>query len=327
MLAAQAEALGGDVRCVGKPAGFRPGTVYRLARVFRDLRPDVVHTHQLGALVYGGPAARWAGVPVVVHSEHGKHYAHSRRARWLGRFAARFAGRVFGVSADIVAELSDNRVVPHRKLESAVNGIDTRKFGGANGQAVRTALGVGTGAFLVGTVGRLAEIKRQDVLVRGFALFAATAPEARLVLVGEGPERDPLEALARDLGVADRVVFAGAQPRPEEYFAAMDVFALTSRSEGTPLAILEAWAAGTPVVATAVGGVPDLIRNGETGLLVPPNDPASVAGRLDLLARYPEIRARLGRAGQDRAAAEFDVAVMANTYDRHYRALLAGGAA
>ncbi len=115
-LAGQVEALGGEVHCVSKPAGLRPGTVYRLARVFRALRPDVVHTHQLGALVYGGPAARWAGVPAVVHSEHGKHYAHSRRARWLGRFAMRYAHRVFGVTAEIVAARAGSGVAPRYKL-------------------------------------------------------------------------------------------------------------------------------------------------------------------------------------------------------------------
>ncbi len=208
-----------------------------------------------------------------------------------------------------------------------MNGIDTRRFAAADGRAVRSALGVGPGVFLVGTVGRLAEVKRQDVLLRGFALFAATTPGARLVIVGDGPERPPLEALVHDLGVADRVTFAGAQARPEDYYAAMDAFALTSRSEGTPLALLEAWAAGTPVVATAVGGVPALVRNGQTGLLVPPNDPTCLASRLDLLARYPDVADRLARAGQDQARAEFDVAVMADHYDRHYRELLAGRAA
>ncbi|HVK14186.1 MAG TPA: glycosyltransferase [Gemmataceae bacterium] len=322
-LASRAADLGAAVHCVDKPAGLRPGTVGKLARVFRELRPDVVHTHQLGALVYGGLAAHRAGVPVTVHTEHGKHYAHSRKARWLGRFATRYARRVFGVSADIVAEILAAQVAHRSKVELAVNGIDTGKFAAADGRAVRDALGVGPDGLLIGTVGRLAEIKQQDVLLRGFAALTKTCPGARLVLVGDGPQREPLTALAADLGIADRVTFAGVQGRPEEYLAAMDVFALTSRSEGTPLAVLEAWAAGKPVVASAVGGLPELIRDDDTGLLFPAGDAAALSERLTRLAADPAARTRLGEAGRARAVAEFDVQVMADAYDRHYRELLA----
>jgi sugar transferase (PEP-CTERM/EpsH1 system associated) len=321
-LADRAVALGATVRSADKPAGIRPAVVGRLAGVFRELRPDVVHSHQLGALLYAGPAARRAGVPVVVHTEHGQHYAHSRKARWLGRFATRYARRVFGVSADIVNEVVRCGVAPAGKVASAVNGIDVGRFAAADGAAVRSELGVRPDEFLVGTVGRLAEIKRQDVLLRGFARLLEKVPGARLVLVGGGPEREALEGLARDLGIADRSTFAGVRDRPEEFLAAMDAFALTSRSEGTPLAVLEAWAAGKPVVASAVGGIPELVRDGETGILFPPGDSNALAERLVRLANDPAVRTRLGKAGRDRAAAQFDVGVMAAGYEGHYRSLL-----
>jgi sugar transferase (PEP-CTERM/EpsH1 system associated) len=327
-MADQAVALGATVRSVDKPPGIRPKTVSRLADVFRELRPDVVHSHQLGALVYGGPAARRAGVPLTVHTEHGQNYAHSRKARLLGRFAARYARRVFGVSADIVREVVECKIAPARKVALAVNGIDTQRFAAADGGGTRRHLGAGPGAFLVGTVGRLAEIKRQDVLLRGFARLRQVVPAARLVLVGDGPERGSLTALARQLGIEAAVTFTGARDRPEDYVAAMDVLVLSSRSEGMPLAVLEAWAAGKPVVATPVGGVPELIRDGDTGLLFPVGDVAGLADRLAGLAADPAARSRLGQAGRRRVMAEYDVRVMADRYEASYRALLprTGGA-
>jgi glycosyltransferase involved in cell wall biosynthesis len=306
---------------VGKPPGFRPGMIPRIATMLREPRPDVVHSHQIGALLYAGPAARLAGVPVVVHTEHGKNYAGRLRMRLLGRLAARSARRVFAVSGDILREMRDGQVVPPGKLAHVPNGADVDRFNLADDMAeLRREVGLPGEGPVIGTVGRLTGLKRHDVLLRGFARLRR--PTARLLIVGDGPTREELVSLAASLGVTDRVMFAGYQDRPERALAAMDVFALTSDSEGMPLAILEAWAAGKPVVASRVGGVPELVADGRTGLLFAAGDDRALAGCLDRLLNDRPLAGALGEAGRALVRERYDTRVMARAYLRHYRDLL-----
>jgi sugar transferase (PEP-CTERM/EpsH1 system associated) len=323
VLAQQVEAQGARLVTLDKPPGIRLGLFGRLRSLFRELRPDVVHTHQIGALFYAGPAARKAGVPVVVHTEHGKHYDQPSRARWLARLAARRAARFFCVSADIAAAVQAHGIVARRKIHMVPNGIDTDRFRdrGDRGR-VRASLGIPADAPLIGTVGRLSEIKRQDLLIRAFQRVRARIGDGHLLLVGDGPCMGLLRELAAGLGLDDRVHFTGYQPQPAPYLQAMDVFALTSRSEGMPLVVLEAWAAGVPVVATRVGGLPELIDDERIGILVDFNNEDALARALgDLIADRPRAR-RLGEAGRDRVESRFSLGQMAAEYRRHYNELL-----
>ncbi len=325
LLAPQVEAQGARLACLDKPSGIRLETFGRLRSLFRELRPDVVHTHQIGALFYAGPSARRAGVPGVVHTEHGKHYDR-RRTRWLGRLAARHASRFFCVSADIAASAETSRIVPRHKLHVVSNGIDTDRFRDGDRGSARRALGIPPGAPLIGTVGRLCEVKRHDLLLRAFQRVRARLGDAHLLLVGDGPWMGRLRELAAGLGLTDRVHFAGYQAEPAPFLQAMDVFALTSESEGMPLVVLEAWAAGVPVVATRVGGLPELIDDGQTGLLVDFGDEGALAHALEgLIADRPGAR-RLGEAGRDRVESRFSLRRMADAYHRHYQEVLGSGA-
>jgi len=175
---------------------------------------------------------------------------------------------------------------------------------------------------MVGTVGRLSEVKQQDVLLRAFARVVQRVRDVHLVLVGDGPMRDTLGELAKELKVADRVHFAGYQAQPEAYLRAMDVFALTSCSEGTPLSILEAWAAGLPVVASAVGGIPELVKDGTTGLLVPFGDEEVLCHALCTVLTDKDRAQRMGDAGRRVVQAGFDVGRIAEVYEHHYRQAL-----
>jgi glycosyltransferase involved in cell wall biosynthesis len=329
-LAPQVESLGAPVTCVEKGPGLSPATRRRLAAVLRDLRPDVVHTHQMGALFYAGPAAGKAGVAVTVHTEHGKHLGREaggllRRLRrsWLWWLAARSAARLFCVSEDIADSLAAGRITRKAKLCVLPNGIDTAKFEAAGDrEAERRSLGIPARAPVIGTVGRLNEVKRQDLLLRAFAAVKGKMPDAWLLLVGGGPMRDALRGLAADLGVAGAVHFAGYQADPERFLRVMDVFALTSRSEGMPLALLEAWAAGLPVVASAVGGVPALIDEGRTGLLFPSGDAARLTEALGRVLLDGALARRLAEEGRREVVARFGLARMAAAYEGHYRELL-----
>lgn len=329
-LAPQAGALGAAVVCVDKKDGVCLRTAAQVATLLAELRPDVLHTHQVGALFHAGRAARSLGIPVVVHTEHGNHLGKpgvSRlrrwRTAWLWWWAARYARKFYCVSKDIMAEMSSRRIVPVHKLSVILNGINTDPFREAVDRTeVRAAFGIPANAPLIGTVGRLNEVKNQELLIRAFARVRLEVPAARLLLVGDGPLRADLTGLAARLGVGDAVHFAGYQSRPERFLATIDVFALTSRTEGLPLAVLEAWAAGLPVVASAVGGLPDLVTDGRTGLLFPSGDEAALAVLLRGLLRDRARRHALGEAGQNEVFERYDLRRMAAEYEAQYQALL-----
>lgn len=317
-LGAQAEALGARVLCIHKPPGLRPETIGRLESSLRDLGPDVVHTHHIGALFYTGPAARRARVPLVVHTEHGRYLSARRRTRWIGRLAGRYAARFCCVSPTIAAEAEAFRIVPGRKIRVVPNGIDLERFRARDDAGpTRRSLGIPPGAPTIGTIGRLCEIKRQDLLIQAFRQVLAREADAHLVIVGDGPWMGRLRGVTAGLDLDDRVHFAGSQPDPERYLQAMDVFALSSESEGMPLTILEAWAAGVPVVATRVGGVPELVEDGRTGILLDFGDVGALARALGGLLGDRELTRRLRQAGRDRVES-LSLGRMADAYHRHY---------
>jgi glycosyltransferase involved in cell wall biosynthesis len=329
-LAAQVETLGTPVLCANKPPGLRYGTVNRVRELLRQLKPDVVHTHQIGALFYAGLAARREEVPVIIHTEHINNVAKSRslskkiRTRLLWALAGTFADRFCCVSDDIAEAVTAHGTVPRRKVSVVLNGIDTAVFDShGDCDSLRRSLGIPRGVPVIGTIGRLNEVKRQDLLIRAFAKIAKQDPKPQLLLVGDGPAFDALRQLAVALGLSDRVRFAGYQARPEHFLHLMDIFALTSRLEGMPLAILEAWAAGRPVIASRVGGVPKLVTAGLTGLLFDSGDEAALSEAMSLLLASPDEARRLGEAGREYVRSRFDLRVMAGAYEQHYRDLLA----
>jgi sugar transferase (PEP-CTERM/EpsH1 system associated) len=319
-LAPQVQELGATVICLNKRPGISLGLVPRLVKILRQIQPDVVHTHQVGTLFYAGPAARWAGVPLVVHTEHGKErYAQQFRTRLLGRIAGHFVSTFFCLTHDMAAAVRASRIVPQKKIRVIFNGIDTAQFTRPHDScAARRTLGIPDDAPLIGTVGRLTEIKRQDVLIRGFALLKKQYPAAHLVLVGEGPLRDDLQKLATQCQVGDAVHFAGYQSPTGPFIQAMNIFALTSRSEGMPQAAIEAAVCGLPIVASRVGGLPELIEHGRTGLLVPVGDESALASALAELLADPDRARRIGAAAKQHAVATFDISRMADDYHRHF---------
>jgi glycosyltransferase involved in cell wall biosynthesis len=321
-LAKEVEALGTRVECLNKSPGVRLGLVRDIAAKLRELKPDVVHTHQVGALFYCSRAMRKSNVPILVHTEHGKHYSSRWRTRLLGRLAGRRADRFFCVSSDIALEVRCCHIVNPAKIVIVPNGIDVERFRPQPGDGLRAKLNIPTESPVIGAIGRLSEIKQQHILLRAFAQIATATPNARLLIVGDGPLRQELESLARTLGVAPRVHFVGYQPQPEKFLAIMDIFALTSRSEGMPLSVLEAWAAGVPVIASAVGGLPELIGAGGAGVLFPSGDVLALAARLRELFSSPQARAELARRGSKVVRESYSASRMSEEYHRHYLSLL-----
>lgn len=326
-LAHEVERCGVRVISLSKRPGITARLISRIQTVLRELAPDVVHTHQIGALLYAGPAAKREAVQVVVHTEHINNIAKARtlmrrlRVCFLWWLAGRYAQRFFCVSNDIA--VAAKALLKHEKLCVIPNGIDIPAFSGRESRkAIREQFSIPLDAPVVGTVGRLNEVKSQDVLIRAFAGVHARHPASHLLLVGDGPARQGLEQLAAQLKLADSIHFAGYQSEPHRFLQAMDLFALPSRMEGMPLAILEAWASKLPVVATRVGGVPKLVEDGKTGLLIEPGDCAALQTRLELLIENPSFAIQLAEAGLDRVSTCYSANRMAMEYDKHYHDLV-----
>jgi glycosyltransferase involved in cell wall biosynthesis len=328
-LAGAARELGAEVLSLDKPSGRSAAAVELAAELLRQLQPDVVHTHQIGALWYLGQAARQLGGMAVVHTEHSDHVMQAKgwwnkvqnRLRWqrMGRLTQRFCC----VSEDVARAVRRWRTVPSGKVHVVLNGIDTELYEGrSRREEIRAALGIPPDARVIGTVGRLTEVKRQDLLIRGFSQLLPQVPDAWLLIVGDGNERERLESLAGELRVKERIIFAGFQAQPQWFLQAMDVFALTSRHEGLPLALLEAWAAGLPVVSSAVGGVPKVVEHEQTGLLFPNGNEGALVEGLWRLLSDEALVARLAEAGQAIVRERYSLSRMADDYERHYQASL-----
>jgi glycosyltransferase involved in cell wall biosynthesis len=293
----------GGVRCahLGKRRGFDPRMVPRLARVIAAVRPAIVHTHSY-VLRYVLPAAMLSrtGARLV----HTIHNVAERDADALGRPVNRLAFRRGAVPVAVGYEVAQSFRRVYGIAEAAVipNGIDLRRFDCPRRPASRTLRMV--------SVARLEPQKDPLGLLEAFARVPG---EPELAIVGEGSLRIAFMERARVLGVSHRVSVQASAPDVAPLLASADLSVLASRWEGRPLAVMEAMAAGLPMVATAVGGVPELVEHNVTGLLVPPGDPASLADALRMLAEDTELRRRMGDAGRERSA-RFGVEPMVAAY-------------
>jgi glycosyltransferase involved in cell wall biosynthesis len=264
---------------------FDPTLAVRVAKYLRRDRVGVVHTHNPQALVYGSPAAVLARA-ACVHTKHGINPDPSRRM-WLRRAASKMVDAYVAVTPTLARVALSNQECEPTQLHVISNGIDVQRFSPdlAARRRVRAELGIPDNAWVVGTVGRLALEKNQGLLID--AIAPMLDPRRHLVIVGEGPEREGLEAHAAATWRPEFVHFTGGRNDVESLLAAFDVFALTSQSEGLPLVLLEAMAMGLPVLATAVGGVPDLVEHGTTGFLVESGDRTALTAQLIWLASRP----------------------------------------
>jgi glycosyltransferase involved in cell wall biosynthesis/peptidoglycan/xylan/chitin deacetylase (PgdA/CDA1 family) len=317
-LADEVRRAGHEVILVKRRGGVDGALVLRLAAMLRERKARVVHTHSLDPMFYGGLAARMAGVPVRLHTQHNTQVftTYGWRDRLKFKLAARLFTRVVAVGGETERELQRAGIETPRRM-TIRNGIDVTRF--APGRAVPTIPGVPSGSRIIGTAARLSPEKGIHRLLEAFALLAPRHPSARLVLAGDGPDRSALEAQARAAAIADRVAFLGFHPHVAELLPAFEIFALPSLTEGIPLALLEAMAAGIPCVATAVGGVPEVIENGRTGVLVPADDPEALATAIDSLLNDAGRRSAIGAAGREQVIREWSETAMAGAYAALYR--------
>ena len=290
--------------------------VVRLASLLRRLGADVIHTHNPSPMLHGVPAALLARVGRRVHTKHGVNI-YGRKGLWAARAAVRLLDALVAVSPETASIARSKELVPDHRLRVVPNGIPLSAFGpDPDARArIRAELGIPGDAFVVGTVGRLAPEKDYPLLVR--ALAPALGETMRLVIVGDGQCRDRLrEAIPAER--APYVTLTGARRDVPALLAAFDLFALSSRTEGLPLAIPEAMATALPVVATAVGGLPSVVPR-ECGLLVPSGDAYALGGAIDALARDRDRARAMGRAARRHALDRFSIDAMTDAYEAIYR--------
>jgi len=301
-----------------------------LYRLFRRERPHIVHTHTAKAGVLGRVAARLAGVPLVVHTYHGHvlHGYYTPHRNWLLRRMERGLGvlsdRLIAVSEQVKRDLVRYHVARAGKVTVIPLGLDLEPFLASAGQRgkLRRELRLSNGELLVGIVGRIFPIKNHRLFLEAAARVAAELEGARFLVVGDGVLRPAMEDYARALGIADRVVFTGWRRDLSVIYPDLDVLVVSSNNEGTPVSAIEAMATGCPVVATSVGGLPDLIADGETGCLVPPSDPAGLATSIIRLLRDRETARRMGKAAQATVGERFAVERLCRDVEGLYDELL-----
>jgi len=298
--------------------------VWRLCSLLRREKVDVLHTHMYHASWYGRIAGLCARVPVMVTTDHGHD---PWRKPWhiaFERFALRYTDLKIAVSKDVAEVLKARDHVPDEKLVVIPNGVDPERFRvvKAERDSIRAEFGFTDDTVLIGSVGRLVEPKAYHVLIEAMVHVSKLVPPARLVLIGDGPLRGDLERCASDLGVSDGVLFAGARSDIPAVLAAIDIYAMSSNREGLPVSLLEAMAAGKPIVATMVGGIPEVVSDRREGLLVPSGDPEALAGAIRELACDPKLAAHLGRQASEKVAAEYSIGATVRRLEEVYCSLL-----
>jgi glycosyltransferase involved in cell wall biosynthesis len=302
-------------------------TFWKLLALIRRERPDIVHTHTAKAGLLGRVAASLAGVPLVVHTFHGHvfhgYFSPARTNLFVAieRWLARRTHRLIAVSGRVREEVLARGVGRPERFHVVPVGLDLQRFADCDPQRgeLRAELGLPAGAPLVGIVARLVPIKRHEVFLTAAAAVAGRVPACRFLVVGDGERRKPLEQIARELGIGNRVLFLGWRRDLDRIYADLDVAVLTSANEGSPVSLIEAMASGVPVVGPRVGGVPDVIDDGATGFVVSPGAAGPVAAAVLRLLDDVELRRKMGAAARERALRLYGAERLVADIDALYR--------
>lgn len=318
---AQLDERGVRFLALGRRRKVELGAWARLERFLRHEHVDVLHAHKFGSNVWGTMVGRMARVPVVLAHEHSWSYEGQPLRRLLDRhLIARGADRLIAVSREDRRRMIEIEGIAPERTSFIPNGIPPA--GASAGADVRAELGIPRQARVIGSVGSLYPVKAFDVLLRATALLRDEWSDIQLMIAGVGPEQSALEELTQALGLGGSVWFLGHRTDIRDVLDALDIAVCCSDSEGCPLSVIEYMQVGLPVVATTVGGIPDLIEPGKHGLLVPPRDPPALAGALAELLREPERARSMGARARERQRAEFDIDVLIRRLEDLYKELL-----
>lgn len=324
-----ADQLRDGVRCIDLGKGDKADRLMplKLAGVIRRERPDIVHSQSWSGVDTSLAKLMTPGVKLV-HSEHGRNYPHWRKQPFLRRLARRgvyqLADAVFAISAEVRDFYAGQTGFSAGRMKVIHNGIDVRRIDEADASSIREELGIAPDDFVFGTVARLDLTKDTITLMRAFAAVTLPRrdPKLKLLIVGDGEERARLEEFVKMLNLNRTVIFTGMRRDVPQLLKAMDVFTLSSLSEGMPLTVLEAMAARLPVVATDVGALPELVGEGKTGFLVPIRHAVAMADKLEEFLANRQLAKSFGEAARQKVEREFALEQMLRSYAELYQSVL-----
>ena len=294
---------------------------FELARLFSEHQVDLIHSHHTPALIDSAVGARLTGRPLI-HTDHGKLYPTSWKWRMLEQTASRAAAKVIAVAKHAQHDLVEQQGIAAHKVEVIYNGLDLKPTRSAPIAGLRRELGAEPGDFIVGTAARLEEQKGLELFLDGARQVLQSVPNARFVIVGGGSQEASLQEYARTLGIESRVLVTGYRVDAVTLMSAFDCFVQTSHWEAMPMALLEAMALKKPIIATAVGGVPEVVCDGETGFLLQCREASTLADLIVRLATSDTTAQAMGEAGYRRYAEQFTAQRMIARYEDLYRRVL-----
>lgn len=301
-----------------KGNGVNYSLPWRISRILNKEAVDIIHTRNFAALLYGAIASRFAATQCVISDIRG-HFTEEQglKAKRLSFLISHFVT----VSNDIRISMSERFKISEKKIRTIYNGVNHNGCNQSFGSA-REKLGLNPENFVIGTVGRLEPVKDYSTLIRAAQPLLKQDPAARLLFVGDGSQRSGLENLAQELEIAEQTIFTGYQSEVIPFIQSMDLFVLSSISEGISNVLLEAMSCALPIVATEVGGNPEVVVENQTGYLFPAGQTADLTGKIKLLHATPSLRKQLGQAGQLVVKERFSMQKMIAAYQDLYISLL-----
>ena len=312
-----------QVLSLNKKGGNNPVLIYKTYLMLKKIGADIVQTHNWGTALEGILGAKLAGIPGIVHAERGT-IEDKKRNIVLQRFLWNFADQVLSVSEAHCQNVTNTIGFPHEQIKVIANGVDVTRYfpNPAKKEEVRKRLGLKKGSLYIGTVGSLRPVKNQSLLIKACKTILPYFDHVEVLIVGEGPLESQLIQEANTLGLSGKIHFAGVQPNIPDVLNALDIFVLPSRSEGMPNAVLEAMACGIPTIATSVGGSPEIIEDGISGMLIASEDEGHLTRALTELIQDDEKRRMIGSEGRKRVLSHFNLKKMVLKYQELYEALL-----
>jgi sugar transferase (PEP-CTERM/EpsH1 system associated) len=316
-------------RCIDLGKGHRADHLMplKIARVIREEKPEIIHTQSWSG-VDAAIARLMARRPRLVHSEHGRNLPHIASEPLKRKVARRClyhtADAVFAISSEVRDHYCRQSGFPRERMRVIPNGIDLSRIDQADRNGVREELGIGAEEFVVGTIARLDATKDTITLARAFAKLRFSRPQSKLklLIVGDGYRRRAIEGFIADRGLRGEAIFTGTRHDVPRLLGAINLFALSSLSEGMPITVLEAMAARLPIVATSVGALPDLVEEGVNGFLVEPKDDGALAERIERFYSNPDLARTCGIAARSKVEREYTLEIMLRRYADLYESVL-----
>ena len=319
-LASLLEEKGVEVIELNKRKGVDISLIFRFADELKKRKIDVVHSHNPGPAFYGGLAARLSGISVIVYSKHGIKLGARLRDKFLESFSFMLQDYIVAVSEKAFGFMIDKEKAPAKKMLLIENGIDLNQFktGDVKKETVLSEHGLPRLEYIIGIIARLDRLKDIPTLISAFGMLSKGRPDASLVVVGDGEERNALEKLVKETGLTGKVFFLGTQTRIPELLSIFSLFVLSSITESSPISLLEAMAAGLPIVATNVGGNAELVKDGYNGFIVEPKDIIGMRDAMLKIIEDKDLAKRMGEVNRKTAFSKYGIENTIKKYESLY---------